>query len=115
MTLEQIGLLRKEISPTGPLGTALPLLGTILFSFFISLVQWISDKLEDYKENNLSSSLIELDDYSRSLKKRLVTQKALTPGQVVHYTNGERIGADIIILPSHDEVTTFRATDLTGM
>jgi hypothetical protein len=88
--------------------------GTILVSFFISFIQWCSDKLEDYKENNHTSTLVDFDDYTRKLKKRPVIQKLLTPGQIVYYKKGQRIGADIVILYSHDEVATFRATDLTG-
>jgi len=118
-TWERIGWLHPSISPTGPWGTALPLLGTIALQFLVFFGQWASQWWTSRCENTTTTTIIDWDRQKSQKEESVVHQQDLKPGMVVQFKNGDKISVDIITLQTTFQdgqqlVATFSATSLTG-
>eukprot|EP01129_Flabellula_baltica_P007095 TRINITY_DN2729_c0_g1_i2.p1 TRINITY_DN2729_c0_g1~~TRINITY_DN2729_c0_g1_i2.p1 ORF type:complete len:581 (+),score=100.38 TRINITY_DN2729_c0_g1_i2:64-1806(+) len=115
-TFPLIGLLPQYLSPTGPWGTAGPLLGTVMLQFLLLLFAWVKGTWEDLKENSNEIKVVHQSNTSDDILIEREEQHKLVPGDVIYLQKGEVVPTDIITLAidESDAVATFTATDLTG-
>jgi magnesium-transporting ATPase (P-type) len=100
LTIEQIGLLPKYWSPTGPYSTIIPLLLCLLLEIGGDLYKWIMLFFQDYNRNNKKYRLWDYN-HNKWIEK---CNQDIYPGEVLALEKNQNIPMDILLIDFFTEI-----------
>ena len=100
LTIEQIGLLPKYWSPTGPYSTIIPLLLCLLLEIGGDCYKWIMLFFQDYNRNHKKYRLWDYK-YNKWTEK---CNQDIYPGEVIALEKNQNIPMDILLIDFFTEI-----------
>jgi len=100
LTIEQIGLLPKYWSPTGPYSTIIPLLLCLLLEIGGDYCKWFMLFLQDYNRNHKKYKLWDYND-NKWIEK---CNQDIYPGEVISLEKNQNIPMDILLIDYFTEI-----------
>ena len=100
LTIDQIGLLPKYWSPTGPYSTIIPLLLCLLLEIGGDYCKWFMLFFQDYNRNHKKYKLWDYND-NKWIEK---CNQDIYPGEVISLEKNQNIPMDILLIDYFTEI-----------